>query len=199
MNTHLQRAIVLSLLVLLMAATRSHVFSHFTPVPDASWAVFFIGGFYLRSWARWALPGLMALAVLIDYLVISGQGMDFFAHYCVSPGYWMLLVAHAVMWAGGHWLRGRYTGASLGALARTAAVLVPATALCHLFAQGGFNWLSPAVAEPTVAGWAANYGHWFPSYLAATAMFVAVAAIAQAVAEAVARHAAGVPARADGR
>ena len=44
MNTTLQRAIVLSLLVLLMAATRSHVFSHFTPVPDASWAVFLIGG-----------------------------------------------------------------------------------------------------------------------------------------------------------
>ena len=52
MNTNLQRAIVLSLLVLLMAATRSHVFSHFTPVPDATWAAFFVGGFYLRAWAR---------------------------------------------------------------------------------------------------------------------------------------------------
>src|SRR3546814_9698131 len=53
MNTNLQRVIVLSLLVLLMAATRTHVFTHFTPVPDASWAVFFIGGFYLRNWSRW--------------------------------------------------------------------------------------------------------------------------------------------------
>ena len=189
MNTNLQRAIVLSLLVLLMAATRSHVFSHFTPVPDATWAAFFVGGFYLRAWARWAFPALMALAVVIDYLVISGQGMNFFAHYCVSPGYWMLVPAYAAMWAGGHWLRSRYDGASFGALARTAAVLVPATAICHLFAQGGFYWLSSAVAEPGFAGWAANYGHWFPSYLAATAMFVAVAAVAQAVSEVVARNA----------
>lgn len=189
MNTNLQRAIVLSLLVLLMAATRSHVFSHFTPVPDATWAAFFVGGFYLRAWARWAFPALMALAVVIDYLVISGQGMNFFAHYCVSPGYWMLVPAYAAMWAGGHWLRSRYSGASVGALARTAAVLMPATAICHLFAQGGFYWLSSAVAEPSLAGWAANYGHWFPSYLAATAMFVAVAAVAQAVSEVVARNA----------
>ena len=189
MNTNLQRAIVLSLLVLLMAATRSHVFSHFTPVPDATWAAFFVGGFYLRAWARWAFPALMALAVLIDYLVISGPGMNFFTHYCVSPGYWMLVPAYAAMWAGGHWLRSRYSGASLGALARTAAVLVPATAICHLFAQGGFYWLSSAGAEPGFAGWAANYGHWFLSYLAATAMFVAVAAVAQALSEAVARNA----------
>lgn len=189
MNTTLQRVIVLSLLVLTMAATRSHVFSHFTPVPDASWAVFFIGGFYLRDWARWAFPALMALAVVIDWIVISGQGQNFFAHYCVSPGYWMLVPAHAAMWAGGHWLRRHYQDAGFGALARLAAVLVVATATCHLFAQGGFYWLSPAVAEPTVAGWAANYGHWFPSYLGATAMFVGLAAVAQAVSEAVARHA----------
>ena len=70
MNANAQRAIVLSLLALLMLATRSHVFSHFTPVPDASWAVFFIGGFYLRGWGRWAFPLLMVLAVGIDWAVI---------------------------------------------------------------------------------------------------------------------------------
>lgn len=190
MNTTLQRAIVLSLLVLLMAATRSHVFTHFTPVPDASWAVFLVGGFYLRQWARWAFPALMALAVAIDVAVIRGQGMELASHYCMSAGYWMLVPAHAAMWLAGHWLRGRYTGADLGALARLAAVLVPATAACHFFAQGGFYWMSPVVAEPTVAGWAANYGHWFLPYLGATAMFVALAAAAQAVSEAVAGHAA---------
>ncbi|MGY1459691.1 hypothetical protein ACW5F0_13780 [Luteimonas sp. A534] len=197
MNTNLQRAIVLSLLVLLMAATRSHVFTHFTPVPDATWAAFFIGGFYLRAWARWAFPALMALAVVIDYIVISGQGLNFFAHYCVSPGYWMLVPAHAGMWAGGHWLRSRHDGADFRALARLAGVLVLATAACHLFAQGGFYWLSPAVAEPTFAGWAANYGHWFAPYLGATAMFVAAAALAQVVSESVARNAG--PARQRGK
>lgn len=189
MNTTLQRSVVLSLLVLLMAATRTHYFSHFTPVPDASWAVFFIGGFYLRSWARWALPLLMALAVAIDWAVITGQGMDFWSHYCLSAGYWFLIPAHLAMWLGGTWMRRRYAGASVKALARLAASLVFATALCHLFAQGGFYWLSSSVAEPTLAGWAKNYGDWFMPYLRAAAMFVAVAAFAQVVCEQVARHA----------
>lgn len=188
MNTTLQRAIILSLLVLLMAATRSHVFSHFTPVPDASWAAFLIAGFYLRSWSRLVLPGLLALAVLIDWAVITGQGMSFWSHYCVSPGYWMLLPAHAAMFAAGAWLRRDYRGAGIAALARLAVAVVLATATCHLLAQGGFYWLSNAVAEPTVAGWARNYGHWFLPYLSGTAMFVALAAVAQVVSEAVSRH-----------
>ena len=51
MTANVQRAFILSLLVLLMAGTR---INHFAPIPDASWAVFFIGGFYLRDWTRWA-------------------------------------------------------------------------------------------------------------------------------------------------
>jgi len=191
MNSTLQRAIVLSLLVLLMAATRTHYFTHFTPVPDASWAVFFIGGFYLRNWSRWAFPLLMALAVLIDWVVITGQGMDFWSHYCVSPGYWFLIPAHLAMWMGGLWLRRHYSGASVAALARLAASLVVATAACHLLAQGSFYWLSSNVPDPTFAGWAKNYGDWFLPYLQATAMFVAVAAIAQVMGEQIARHAHG--------
>jgi len=45
MTSTAHRAFVLSVLVLLMAATRVN---HFAAIPDGSWAVFFIGGFYLR-------------------------------------------------------------------------------------------------------------------------------------------------------
>src|SRR3546814_17144086 len=89
--------------------------------------------------------------------------MSFWSHYCVSPGYWMLVPAHLAMWTGGLWLRRNYTGASVPALGRLAAGVVVATALCHLFAQGGFYWLSDSVAGPTFAGWAMNYGDWFRS------------------------------------
>src|SRR5690606_36139481 len=60
---------ILALLAVVMLATR---INHFGALPDASWAVFFIAGFYLRGWGRWAFPLLMALAVAIDYVVISG-------------------------------------------------------------------------------------------------------------------------------
>ena len=174
MSTAASRAAILTLLAAVMAATRLH---HFGAVPDASWAVFFLGGFYLSTWTRWAFPLLMALAVLVDWIVIRGQGMDFWSHYCVSPGYWALVPAHLAMWTGGWWLQ-RATGGRLAW--RTAGLLVAsvavAAAVCHLFAQGGFYWLSDSVSRPTVAGWWKNYSDWLPAYLRVSAMYVGIAA-----------------------
>jgi hypothetical protein len=167
-------------LVLLMAATRVN---HFAAIPDASWAVFFIGGFYLRQWTRWAFPLLMALAVLVDWIVIRHSGLDFWQHYCVSPGYWMLLPAYFAMWSGGMLLRGGYHGATWVALGKGALLLVAAVAVCHLFAQGGFYWTSDSVAAPTVDGWAKNYGDWFLPYLRTAAVYVGLAAALQLVTE----------------
>lgn len=177
-----QRLFVLSVLALLMAVSRGHAFDHFSP-PDISWAAFFIGGFALRGWGRWAFPALMALAVAVDWYVIAGQGTAFWTHYCVSAGYWGLLPAHAAMWLGGAWLRRGYTGASWPALGRLVAALVVATATCHLLAQGSFYWTSSVVAEPTLAGWWKNYSDWLPGYLATTAVYVGIAAALQASAE----------------
>ncbi len=180
MTTSPQRAFVLTCLVLLMAATRVN---HFAAIPDASWAVFFIGGFHLRSWTRWAFPLLMALAVLVDWIVISNLGLDFWQHYCVSPGYWMLLPAYFAMWAGGMALGHGYRGAQWSTLPRAIALVVAAVAVCHLFAQGGFYWTTRNVADPTVGGWLKNYADWFVPYLGTTALYVGLAAALQLAVE----------------
>ena len=180
MTANAQRAFVLSLLVLLMAGTR---INHFAPIPDASWAVFFIGGFYLRSWTRWAFPLLMALAVVIDWAVISSQGMSFWQHYCVSAAYWMLIPAYFAMWAGGMLLRRYYKAASWQSLGMLAATLIGSVALCHLIAQGSFYWISASVAEPTFAGWAKNYADWLLPYLRTAALYTGAAAVVQVVVE----------------
>lgn len=185
MTANVQRAFILSLLVLLMAGTR---INHFAPVPDASWAVFFIGGFYLRSWTRWAFPLLMGLAVVVDWAVISNQGMNFWQHYCVSAAYWMLVPAYFAMWAGGMLLRRYYTGATLKSLGLLAASLIGSVALCHLIAQGSFYWISASVAEPSFAGWAKNYSDWLLPYMQTAAMYVGAAAVVQVVVEATSKQ-----------
>ncbi len=185
MTANVQRAFILSLLVLLMAGTR---INHFAPVPDASWAVFFIGGFYLRSWTRWAFPLLMGLAVVVDWAVISNQGMNFWQHYCVSAAYWMLVPAYFAMWAGGMLLRRYYTGATLKSLGLLAASLIGSVALCHLIAQGSFYWISASVAEPSVAGWAKNYSDWLLPYMQTAAMYVGAAALVQVIVEATSKQ-----------
>ncbi|WP_434212266.1 hypothetical protein [[Pseudomonas] boreopolis] len=166
----------LAVLAGLMLATR---INHFAPVPDASWALFFVAGFQLRRQVRWVFPLLMALAVAIDWAVIRGQGIDFWRHYCVSPGYIALVPAYFALWAGGAWLRGRYRGAGLPALGRAAGALVASVALCHLIAQASFYWTSASVPAPSIAGWARNYADWFLPYLGTSALYVGIAAAVQ--------------------
>ena len=144
-------------------------------------AVFALAGFYLAGSVRWAFPALMALAVAVDYVVITGTGMNFWSHYCVSPGYWMLLPAHFALWAAGAGLRRFGQDKPLRQLAGLAPALLLGVAVCHLFAQGGFYWLSDVVANPSVAGWAKNYADWFLPYLGTTALYVGLAAIVHAL------------------
>ena len=173
-----QRIGIFVVLALVMAATRFH---HFAVVADASWAVFFIAGFALRGSVRWAFPLLIAVSVLVDFLVISSQGLNFWTHYCVSPAYWFLLPAHALLWAGGAWLRARYRGIGAPALGLLAIALVLATSASFLVSNGSFYWLSPVVSAPTLDGWILNLGHWYLPYLATTAGYVSIAAIAHAI------------------
>ena len=180
MNSNTQRTVIFTLLAALMVATRLNLpssITHWGPVPDASWAVFFIGGFYLSRWTKWAFPMLMALAVLVDYVVISGQGMNFWAHYCMSAAYWFLVPAYFSLWLGGLLLRKSYQQANGKALAVLVASLFGSVVVCHLLSQGSFYWLSDSVAEPTFAGWAKNYADWFLPYLRTTAIYVGLAVI----------------------
>jgi len=180
MTATAQRTFILFVLVLLMAATRVN---HFAAIPDASWAVFFLGGFHLRPWTRWAFPLLMALAIVIDVLVIRASGIGYWQHYCVSPGTALLVPAYFALWAGGALLRQGYAGADWTTLAKASVLLVASVALCHLFAQGGFYWTSESVAAPTLAGWASNYADWFLPYLRTTAIYVGLGAALQLAAE----------------
>ena len=180
MNTTTQRAAILVLLLSLMAVTRSYLLYHFAPVPDASWAAFFIAGFYLRGWGKWAFPLFMAVAVGVDYVSVTRQGIDFWSHYCVSPGYWFLLPAYGALWLGGSLARRVHAAASPGrSLSAGAGALVVSAVVCQLFAQGGFYWLSDSVPQPTtVAGWWKNYTDWLPSYLRTAAIYTGLAVIA---------------------
>jgi hypothetical protein len=188
MTATAQRTLILMLLAALMAATR---INHFAPVPDASWAIFFVGGFYLSTWTRWAFPLLMALAVAIDYVVITGTGANFWQHYCVSPAYWCLVPAYFSMWAGGLWLRRRGVGVDLRSLGLLAVAVVASTIACQLIAQGSFYWVSNSVSNPTLAGWWQNYVQYLAPYMQTAAMYVAGAAVVHVAATSLARGRAG--------
>lgn len=188
MTATAQRTLILTLLAALMAATR---INHFAPVPDASWAVFFVGGFYLSTWTRRAFPLLMALAVVIDYAVITASGQNFWQHYCVSPAYWALVPAYFSMWAGGLWLRRQGVATDLRSLGRVAGALAASVIVCQLISQGSFYWMSASVANPTFAGWWQNYVQWLLPYMQTAAMYVAGTAVVHVAATSLSRGRAG--------
>lgn len=162
-------------LALVMGLTRLH---HFDVVPDASWAVFFLAGFWLRGSARWAFPALIAGAVLIDFFVITGQGINFWSHYCVSPAYWFIPAYLGTMWFGGSWLAAHQRGLRGATLGVAAGALLISEAECYLISNGSFYWLSAAVPVPrSAAGWMSNLGDWYLPFLGTTAVYVAIGAL----------------------
>ena len=173
-----QRAGIFAILALVMAATRVN---HFAALPDASWAVFFVAGFYLRGSVRWAFPLLIALAVLIDFIVITGQGMDFWSHYCVSIAYWFLLPAYFSLWLAGSWLRKNYAGIGLREFGFLAAAVLAAVSVCYVISNGSYYWLSDswltAGNTRSFGAWMENLGDWYLPYLRTSAMYVSIAAL----------------------
>jgi len=175
-------------LALVMGVTRFHPSLLHHALWDASWGVFFLAGFWLRSQGRWALPLLMAEAVLVDYLVITGQGLDFWSHYCVSPAYWFLVPAYGALWLGGSWLAKRQRGNSLATLGLAVAALLVAEGLCYLISNGSFYWISDNVpAHRSFGAWFANLGDWYLPFLTGTASYVALGAVLHVLATQLAR------------
>jgi len=166
-------------LALVMAATRIHtsLLHHFDALPDATWGVLFLAGFWLRGAWRWALPLLLTEAVTIDFLVISNQGGDFWTHYCVSAAYWFLLPAYASLWAGGSWLRRHASGLTPASVTRAVAAFTLSWAACYVISNGSFYWLSDMVPLPrSGAAWAGNMLDWYQTFFTTTAMYAAIGA-----------------------
>ena len=183
-TTQARRLGIFLALALVMGLTRGSIhIHHFEAFPDASWAVFFLAGFWLRGSVRWALPLLLAEAVVVDYLVINSQGLGFWDHYCVSPAYWFLAAAYGALWLGGSWLARRQAGLRLATLGQAVVALAVSEAVCFLVSNGSFYWLSDSVPAPrSLAAWMTNLGDWYLPFLQVTALYVGLGAVVHVLA-----------------
>lgn len=79
-----------------MLLTRgSHVLTHVS-LPDASLALFLLGGLLLQR-AGW-FAGFFVLATVIDF---GAAAFDPAQGFCLTNGYWGLIPAYGAMWLGG--------------------------------------------------------------------------------------------------
>lgn len=167
-----QSTSVLVGLAFLMIATRFPGLASNFHLQDASWALFFVAGFYLGARRRWAFPALIAIAVGIDLVAIQYYDIS---NYCVTVAYWFLVPAYGALWFGGEWLRGRasFDGPGFVKLAASAAI---SASTCFLISNGSFYWLGGRVMTPSWEGWIANFATWYWPFVRNALVHIAVAA-----------------------
>lgn len=168
---------ILLALSLVLAITRGKLQIYSIFFPDASWAIFFLAGLWLNNTGHKAFILLIIQAVLIDYLVITSHGTNFFDHYCMSPAYIFLVPSYFCLWLGGKWLASRSTGlgVSFATLGYAAIAMSASEGLCYILTNGSFYWLSSHVPQPrNFPAWVTNLGEWYLPFLVGTAQYVAI-------------------------
>lgn len=164
---------ILAGLALLMFTSRFQPIEHFFEIPDASWAIFFIGGFYLSGMTRLAFPLLMLETVLIDWWATQFMGVS---DFCITPAYLFLVPTHAVMWYGGHWLR-KHARENLGDLPLLAASAFLSTTLAYALSNGGFYWFGGRYPDPNVAQYVERFLAYYRWFLIVPCASIAAAAV----------------------
>ncbi len=176
-STLKQPALIAALLVALMAATRYQHFGSATHMADASFAVFLLAGFYLRS--PWVLLLLLAEAALIDYVALAGG----VSGWCVTPAYAFLIPTYGALWLGGRLYR-RMHSWTWKTVLPLAGIVLASVGIAFAISNGSFYLLSGYFPEMSWSEYASGVAKYFPLYLGVTCLYVALAAIVHAVARA---------------
>lgn len=161
----------LTLFIVLMALTRSHHLATAAHLPDMSWALFFLAGFYLRSLGSFGI--MIMAATAIDYVAVSWGGVS---DFCITTAYLFLLPAYGVLYMGGRWFAQQYQWHPKTLLPLSISVFVSAL-LCELLSSGSFYLLSGHFAEASLVEFAGRVLQFFPANLEAMFFYIAVAAL----------------------
>lgn len=165
-----KQSIMLLVLILFMAVTRGSHLGTGSVLPDASLAVFFLAGFYLRRWMYFA--ALLLVAALVDYWAINFNGVS---AWCVTPAYAFLIPTYASMWLGGLWFAAhhRLQWRSLGVLA---ACVLGATTLAFVISNGSFYLFSGRYADTGLMQYAQHIASYYVPSLGSTLAYTGLAA-----------------------
>jgi hypothetical protein len=164
-------------LVLAMALTRFNHFGSSVAMPDASLAVFFLGGLFLAkfSGARWVFVALLMEAALVDYFAIT---MDGVSDWCVTSAYGFLAFSYGAMWYAGSWFAPRHTLTARNLLGLFTIAAVAST-LAFVIANVSFFLFSGRFAEMSAYEYISRVAQYWWSYVAIALLYVACAVAIQ--------------------
>ena len=155
----------LTLVILfLMIITRGNHVTTLYALPDASLALFLIGGIYLKS-IRFFIA-LFLFGLFIDF---GASALDPKLGFCLTKGYWGLVPAYAILWICGYFLNKRKYLQKLSIFIPYVSVAVVlaffiSTQTYYLF-SGRFG--SPSLAESILHGW-----EYLPQYFLSSFIYI---------------------------
>lgn len=161
-------------LAVLMAATRFNHFGSAVSLPDASFAIFFLGGLYLARYARVSTAAFIMLileAGSIDFYSTSIQGVS---DWCMTPAYWFLIPTYGSLWLAGRWFALRHTleGRGLVWLAFTAWA---ASSFAFIFSNAAFYMFSGNFADMSAVEYMSRVTQYYGSYVSAALLYISCA------------------------
>lgn len=171
--------LIFAALVTLMAVTRFNHFGSVVSLPDASIAVFFLGGIYLTLFTRASVLAFATLIIeagLIDYYATSVQGIS---DWCMTPAYWFLIPTYGTLWLTGELFAPEFAvkghipqGKSLIML----ALLVWAScSFAFLFSNAAFYSFSGHFVGMNATEYAAQVAQYYVPYVAVALLYIACA------------------------
>lgn len=168
------QAILLWVFAAVMVATR---YFHFGApplfLPDASLAIFFLAGLYMRR--AIVFPALLIVAGVIDYLAINVGGVS---DWCFSPAYWFLIPTYAGLWFGGRYCAANHA-LSLQSLLRLGTVLLVASSAAFVISNGSFYLFSGRYADMSWAEYTSAVMKYYAPYMASAFIYTGVALMAE--------------------
>ncbi|AZR23751.1 hypothetical protein NX81_017230 [Xanthomonas vasicola] len=158
---------------LVMTATRFHHTSDWLHLPDASMAVFSLGGLALRRHGYFL--ALLGLSVAIDWAAVSLAGVS---DFCITAAYAALPAAYGVLWYAGRTYHARLR-ADAASLSIAWGLGTLAAVLSFLISNSAFYWWGGCHTDPHWAQYLQCAWQWGPLFVRTTALYLAVVLAAE--------------------
>ncbi len=139
-------------------------------LPQATWAAFFLGGFYLRHVRLWMLG--LGLVGALDFAAVTWGGVS---DFCLSPAYVFMVPAYGVLWLAGRTCAANGVGLDRRGLVALALGLSGIVA-AEILASGSFYLLSGRMEQISLGGLATYLLTWVPQTLESFVFWIGVAA-----------------------
>jgi hypothetical protein len=161
---------IVSLAIVMFLTRGSHITTLYA-LPDASLALFLIGGIYLRQ-VRFFIA-LFLVGLFIDF---GAAALDPKLGFCLTKGYWGLIPTYAVLWVCGFYLNQRERLQKLSVFIPIVSIAIVlafiiSTQTYYLFSERFGN---PNLLKSIFHGW-----EYFPQYFMASFCYIGLFWFAQ--------------------